>query len=72
MPAALSRLINYPSEAIDALTELQLRVARRADELAASQGWRTQLNLACWLQAEQEIFGPGEEASGNRPKTAAA
>lgn len=38
------------------LTELQLKVARRADELARAGGWGTNLNLGCWLQAELEIL----------------
>lgn len=41
----------------DALVELELAVARRADELAGSGLCRTSLNLHCWLEAEQEILG---------------
>lgn len=41
----------------DPLEDLQLRVARRADELAAAvASSRTPLNLLCWLQAEEEIL----------------
>lgn len=42
----------------DDLIELELRVARRADELARSAGTNTALNLRHWLQAEQEILQP--------------
>jgi hypothetical protein len=38
------------------LVELQFQVARRADELSATRADRTPLNLACWLQAEEEIL----------------
>lgn len=41
----------------DPLLELQLRVARRADELARVRFVPTDLNLHCWLQAEEEILG---------------
>lgn len=40
----------------DALAALQVRIARRADEIAAVLPGRTPLNLYCWLQAEQEIL----------------
>jgi len=64
----LSSLINEyaPSEspvealvreiAADPLTELQLRVARRADELARSATAHSSLNLRYWLQAEHEVL----------------
>jgi hypothetical protein len=42
--------------ATDALLELQLRVARRADELAQAQQAGTPLNLHCWLVAEAEVL----------------
>lgn len=45
----------------DALVDLELAVARRADELAGAGLCPTPLNLHCWLQAEQEILG------GTRP-----
>jgi hypothetical protein len=41
----------------DALFHLQLRVARRADELAEVRYTRTPLNLYCWLLAEAEVLG---------------
>lgn len=47
----------------DALSQLQLRVARRADELAKESKVTTQLNLQCWLMAESELIdgaGPGD------------
>lgn len=40
----------------DTLLELELRVARRADELARQAPDEKPLNLECWLQAEAEIF----------------
>ena len=45
-----------PDFVVDELFELQLRVARRADEIARSRDARTSLNLECWLLAEQEYF----------------
>jgi hypothetical protein len=41
----------------DALSQLQLRVARRADELVRDSKVATPLNLHCWLVAESELFG---------------
>ncbi|MEO6004851.1 MAG: hypothetical protein ABIZ04_24295 [Opitutus sp.] len=41
----------------DGLLHLQLRVARRADELAATRERGTILNLHCWLLAETEVLG---------------
>jgi hypothetical protein len=46
----------------DALSQLQLRVARRADELVRDSKVTTPLNLHCWLMAESELIdgaGPG-------------
>lgn len=43
--------------AVDPLLDLELRVARRADELARDLPQATQLNLHCWLCAEREVFG---------------
>jgi hypothetical protein len=42
---------------IDELFELQLRIARRADDIARSRSVRSSLNLECWLLAEQEFIG---------------
>lgn len=42
----------------DLLMELELRIARRADELTLAQGVANSLNLHCWLVAEYEVFGP--------------
>jgi hypothetical protein len=47
----------------DALSQLQLRVARRADELVRDSKVSTPLNLHCWLMAESELIDgaePGE------------
>ena len=41
----------------DALVALQLRVARRADELARLRKTEASLNLHCWLLAEAEVLG---------------
>jgi hypothetical protein len=41
----------------DELTQLELRIARRADELAARGFGCTRLKLSCWLQAEEELLG---------------
>lgn len=43
---------------LESLAELELQIARRADELAATRVDRSSLNLVCWLQAEQEILDP--------------
>ncbi len=52
----------------DLLMELELRVARRADELTLVQGVANTLNLHCWLVAEYEVFGPaGLVAAPGRP-----
>jgi hypothetical protein len=40
----------------DALSLLQLRIARRADELARGSTVITPLNLHCWFMAESEII----------------
>lgn len=40
----------------DLLTDLELQVARRADELARVRPNATTLNLHCWLLAEAEIL----------------
>jgi hypothetical protein len=44
----------------DALSQLQLRVARRADELARDSKIATPLNLHCWLMAESELIHGAE------------
>lgn len=48
------------------LAELELQIARRADELAATRVARSSLNLVCWLQAEQEIWEPILKKTGAR------
>jgi hypothetical protein len=49
----------FPS---DALSQLQLRVARRADELARDSKITTPRNLHCWFLAESELVkGDGLE-----------
>lgn len=41
----------------DALFALELDIARKADELARSQGREGDLSLHCWLMAEAEVLG---------------
>lgn len=41
----------------DDLFNLELAIARRADELARTHGGKGGLNLHCWCLAEREIFG---------------
>lgn len=47
---------DQPVGAFERLDDLEARIARRADEIAATLPARTPLNLYCWLQAEQEIL----------------
>lgn len=52
-------MINATSSSVpeaDPLLDLEMRVARRADELARSQAMPTGLNLHCWLVAEAEVL----------------
>lgn len=59
----------------DLLFSLQLRVARRADELRRNPQVAPSLNLHCWLLAESEIFAglededpaPGAMSLANAP-----
>jgi hypothetical protein len=60
---------------LEPLADLELQIARRADELAATRLDRSSLNLVCWLQAEQEILDPilkksTRTAVGHHPLTA--
>jgi hypothetical protein len=48
----------------DELTQLQLRVARRADELARENKVVTPMNLHCWLMAEFEHIDQGLVSKG--------
>ena len=48
----------------DALTDLQFRIARRADEIAATLPARTGLNLYCWLKAEHEVLAAANFLDG--------
>ena len=40
----------------DPLSQLELRVAKRADELARIGGAGTGTDLAYWMRAEREVF----------------
>ena len=53
-----------PAHPTDALTEIELRVARRADELARERETHTPLDLDCWLLAEAEILRTLAEPAG--------
>ncbi len=46
------------------LYELELRVARRADELARTVVPHQDRNFECWLRAEREVIG---EWAGSKP-----
>jgi hypothetical protein len=53
----------------DALSQLQLRIARRADELARDSNVSTPMNLHCWLMAESELIGrrrPGGRSASRK------
>lgn len=45
-----------PAPQRDLLFNLQLRVARRADELARGQSSSRSRDLAAWFDAEREVF----------------
>ncbi len=49
--------MNEPAFPLDPFFELQLRVARRADELAHQDTSAPRAHPVCWLRAEAEIFG---------------
>lgn len=40
----------------DPLSQLEWRVARRADEIAHARNVEAPLNLHCWLVAEMEVW----------------
>lgn len=42
---------------LDVLTEVELKIARRADEFARTSPRKSLLNLHCWLMAEAELLG---------------
>lgn len=52
----LTAFSTQPPIIIDPLFDLELKIARRADELSAGQPTAAKsLNLNCWLHAELEI-----------------
>lgn len=51
---------------LEALGELLLRVAQRADELAHVRVTHTALDLDCWLLAEEEILRTSPVFPGRR------
>ena len=68
MPTPMSRRLQMDQNSefpLDALSQLQLRVALRADELARDNNIPTSLNLHCWLMAESELVErPPEKGMG--------
>lgn len=68
MPTAFSA---QPPIIVDPLFDLELKIARRADELSAGQATAPKgLNLNCWLHAELEIcrsmqLVPGRASGSN-------
>jgi hypothetical protein len=44
------------------LFDLELRIARRADQLAQATGAIRSRNLECWLRAELEVFSELQRA----------
>lgn len=60
-----SSTLAEPAAAIagaDVLFALQLRIARRADELATVGPWTPAADRRFWLAAECEVMGHGETA----------
>lgn len=55
----------------DPLFQLQIRVARRADELARQAGPGRDTDVRSWQQAEQEIMEADESARKASAKSAA-
>jgi hypothetical protein len=49
---------------LDVLTDLEVRIARRADQIAAAQPTRPGSNLYCWLTAEHEILAKADFLDG--------
>jgi hypothetical protein len=45
---------------LDVLTDLEVKIARRADQIAAEQPSRPGSNLYCWLTAEHEILASAD------------
>jgi hypothetical protein len=56
-------LAAIPSIPADPLTEIELRIARRADELARECEVHTSMDLQCWLRAEAEILRSSKDVS---------
>lgn len=54
-PAVLTPPLSVNPETSE-LDELELRIARRADQLAVTCPGPTRLNLRCWLLAEAEVL----------------
>lgn len=58
----------YPSTElpVDILSQLELQIARRADEIARDRQAESSISLDCWLLAETEVFG--EDVSRDVPR----
>ena len=52
--------------ASDRLTHWQLRIAQRADQLAAKMARGRDQDLECWLQAEREVLVEGNLSAAAR------
>lgn len=52
----------------DELLELELRIARKADELVQLQTSTSALNLHCWLQAERAVLPAGFSDYTDQPQ----
>ncbi len=48
---------------IDELLDVEIRVARRADELSKSANWNPRDSSAPWRQAELEVLGGASNAA---------
>jgi hypothetical protein len=68
--------MNTPAFSLDDLFNVELRIARRADELARRRGSAPQHSLELWRQAESEIWSrtgqlmdePKAESCDSRPE----
>jgi hypothetical protein len=57
--------VNAPHEAAGSLAserlfQMQIRIARRADEISKSEGSSVGGNLIAWLQAEREVLAQAQ------------
>lgn len=63
----------FPGPSTDPLFEVELQIARRADEIARQRSENTsRLNLQCWLFAEAELLGKYFDAINAFPRQGAS